>query len=324
MAVLNSDLFAGDSKLEACATTPSAHLMIGSTPGPHIGKLHAALERLRPGGPAIDAAEKAAMRYGPSTAEAVLQYTSTHVPPIVNLAYQTTPDKICGQMTIRAMDDDLVGKPTPGAGGNRQAILNQAFMESRASLRAALTHLKTLRADLQALPNSADPAFNAPMAALLIKHARNILVLSKRLKLPADPTHRAFRDALDRMIVLVEKNLAMKKTLLAAGRTGLCDPTHPRNAAGLPHAWSLASQPDPKTHLCEPFFTGDSRDLRRDVVTHEYFHLVGVPGDHAVNNTNDAFTNANSVAQVVAFLSDRYRQANSDGNERANPPLPSP
>jgi hypothetical protein len=43
-----------------------------------------------------------------------------------------------------------------------------------------------------------------------------------------------------------------------------------------------------------------------------------------VNNTNDAFRNANTIAQIVAFMSDRFRQANSDGGEQADPPLPVP
>jgi hypothetical protein len=161
------------------------------------------------------------------------------------------------------------------------------------------------------------------MAALLIKHRRNIAVLAKRLVLTADPSSQAFRDALDKVIQLCERNLAQAKTILAAGTTGLCDPSAPRNAKGLPHAWTLASQPDPKTHLCEPFFTSDPLDLQRDVITHEYFHIQGL-ADISVNNTADALRNANTIAQIVAFLADRFRQANSDGNERAVPPLPSP
>ena len=59
------------------------------------------------------------------------------------------------------------------------------------------------------------------------------------------------------------------------------------------------------------------------MITHEYFHLQGLV-DTSVNNTADAFRNANTIAQIVAFLSDRFRQRNSDGNELAVPPLPAP
>ena len=319
MGVLKSDEFADDPKLEDCATKPSAHLLVGTPPGPHILKIQLALERLRPTGPSISQAEKSAMTYGPTTAAAVLNYKTTHVPPIINFAYQNTPDPIVGQMTIKAMDADLLGTPLP----DRNAVADRAHDASRASLHLALNQLRNLRTDINALPASSDPAFSGAMAALLIKHRRNIAVLSKRLVLTADPSSRAFRDALDKVIQLCDRNLAQAKTILAAGTTGLCDPTAPRNAKGLPHAWTQASQPDPKTHLCEPFFASDPLDLQRDVITHEYFHLQGL-ADISVNNTADALRNANTIAQIVAFLSDRFRQVNSDGNERAVPPLPSP
>jgi hypothetical protein len=319
MGVLQSDEFADDPKLEDCATKPSAHLLIGTPPGPHILKIQLALERLRPTGPVISQTEKSAMSYGSTTAAAVLNYKTTHVPPIINFAYQHAPDPILGQMTIKAMDEELLGTPLP----DRNAVASRAHDASRASLHLALNHLRSLRTDINALPASSDPAFGGAMAALLIKHRRNIAVLAKRLVLTADPSSQAFRDALDKVIQLCERNLAQAKTILAAGTTGLCDPSAPRNAKGLPHAWTLASQPDPKTHLCEPFFTSDPLDLQRDVITHEYFHIQGL-ADISVNNTADALRNANTIAQIVAFLADRFRQANSDGNERAVPPLPSP
>ncbi|HYM77313.1 MAG TPA: hypothetical protein VE377_15165 [Candidatus Dormibacteraeota bacterium] len=319
MGVLLSDELADDPKLEACATKPSAHLLVGTPPGPHILKIQLALERLRPTGPTISAAEKSSMSYGPTTAAAVLNYKTTHVPPIINTAYETAPDPIVGQMTIKAMDADLRGTPL----ADRNAVADRAHDLSRASLHLALNHLRSLRTDINALPASSDPAFSGAMAILLTKHRRNIAVLAKRMMLTADPSSQTFRDTLDKVIQLCDRNLAQSKTILAAGTTGLCDPSAPRNAGGLPHAWTLAPQPDPKTHLCEPFFTSDPLDLQRDVITHEYFHIQGL-ADISVNNTADALRNANTIAQVVAFLADRFRQVNSDGHERAVPPLPAP
>ena len=318
MGVLRSDEFKDDPKLEACATKDAAHLLIGTAPGPHILKIQLALERVRSGGPAIAAGEKTAMSYGPTTGAAVLSYKLTHLPPIINLSYQKTPDNIVGVMTIRALDDDLSGTAAP-----RGDVVDRAFNDSRDALRKALTQLKSLRDDIRGLPNNSDPAFGAAIVKLLAKHKRNIAVLGQRLLITPDPSSPVFRDSLDKVISLCEGNLRLRKTILAAGTTGLCDPTNPRNAGGLPNAWTLASQPDPKTHLCEPFFTGDSRDLQRDVITHEYFHLLGLDDVH-VPNTAQAFRNANTIAQIVAFIADRFRQRNSDGNEPAVPPLPSP
>ena len=205
----------------------------------------------------------------------------------------------------------------------RSKIADLAFDDSRAALRTALAHLRSLRDNVSALPSTSDPAFNGPMANLMLQHKRDIAVLARRLMIvPPDPSGTSFRNALDMVILLCERNLALGKTILAAGTTGLCDPSHPRNAKGLPWAWTLSNQPDPRTHLCNPFFgPKTSRDLRRDVVTHEYFHLLGLE-DISVANTNEALRNANTIAQIVAFLTDRARQRNSDGHEPAVPPFP--
>lgn len=321
MGVLRSDELKDDPKLEACATNPSGHLRIGSPPGPHILKIQLAIERLQPTGPSISAEEKKAMSYGPTTAKAVLYYKTNHTPPIINSSYQRVPDNIVGQMTIMALDADLFGTPLP----NRDAVADRAHDASRKALRQALSHLRQLRADIGLLPAATDPAFSGKMATLLLKHRRNIAVVARRLLLTADPASQAFRNALDKVILLCERNLAQQKTIRTAGTTGLCDPADPRNAKGLPWAWTLANRADPKTDLCEPYFTSASLDLQRDVITHEYFHIQGLDDIENLQSTVDAFRNANTIAQIVAYLTDRFRQINSDGNdERGGLPLPTP
>jgi len=320
MGTLRSDLFKDDPKLEACAASPAGHIAPakrGQTPprGSHVGKIHQALAILEPGA-AISETEKIGMEYGETTANAVLAYKRRK--KIINTSYQHEADNIVGQMTVAKMDEELFGKPAP-----RTDVVDRAFNDSRSALRNALLRLRTLQNEI----NSAMAADETPRLQALIQiqisHNRDIEVVARRLLISHDVSSKQFRDALAKAIQLLERNLAQPKSLLAAGKTGLCDPTHPRNAAGLPHAWTVATQADPKTHLCEPFFTGDSRDLQRDVVTHEIFHVIGL-GDNSVTNTAQAFTNANTLAQIVAFINDRFRQANSDGGERASPPLPTP
>jgi hypothetical protein len=226
-------------------------------------------------------------------------------------------------------DAHTLGKMNELTGGDSQSerdkVADKAFDASRLSLGVALGHLQTLRADINAVPPSSDPASLSATAALLNKHKRNIAVLSWKLLVPADPFNAAFQDALTKVTDLVIRNKNQPKTILAAGTTGMCDPAESWNG-GDPlrnHALTLASRPDPKCHLCERFFVLDATDLQRDVVTHEYFHLFGLK-DISVNTTAEALNNANTVAQVVAFLTDRARQRNSDGAEPAVPPLPSP
>jgi hypothetical protein len=74
--------------------------------------------------------------------------------------------------------------------------------------------------------------------------------------------------------------------------------------------------------LCTPFFASKNPDLQRDVITHEFFHLVGLADVTGVTNTEKALNNANTLAQIVAWTVDRIRQRNSDGGEAAIPPLP--
>jgi hypothetical protein len=317
LGVLKSDLFKDDARLEACATTPSAHIALTSPPqkGERVAKIHAALANLQPDGPVIADPEEEQLIYGPTTAEAVLGYKRAR--NIINLNYQTTADNIVGQMTIKAMDAELLqGR------GAREKVVDQAFQDSRDALRRALFHLRDLRDDINKQRNGPQPN-PAGMLTLLKEHQRDIAVVSRRLVIiNPDPTSTQFRDALDKLIALLERNLAQPKTLLAAGRSGMCNLTLDFNKNGIPFALTLAGRPPPKTHLCEPFFES-ARDLQRDVVTHEYFHLFGLV-DISVSNTSEALRNANTIAQIVAFIVDRFRQVNSDGNEPAIPLLPSP
>src|SRR5262249_13921009 len=61
---LQSQLFAGESKLEAAAVSDPAHIFLGAR-GPHVGKIQLALNLLDSAGIAEDAV------YGPATAAAV-------------------------------------------------------------------------------------------------------------------------------------------------------------------------------------------------------------------------------------------------------------
>ena len=102
---LNSNLFAGDMKLEAAATSHPAHIMRGAT-GPHVAKIQAALVVLD--GVEVSEAERKSSTYGPSTAAAVLAYKKKR--DIVNRSYQSSADDIVGIMTMKAMDDELFAR----------------------------------------------------------------------------------------------------------------------------------------------------------------------------------------------------------------------
>jgi hypothetical protein len=101
--VLRSQIFAGDTKLEAAAISDPAHITQGAA-GQHVVKIQQALIQLD--GAIIDPDELQSGRYGPSTAKAVLAYKRKR--HIINRRYETTADDIVGRMTMAALDEEML------------------------------------------------------------------------------------------------------------------------------------------------------------------------------------------------------------------------
>lgn len=203
--------------------------------------------------------------------------------------------------------------PAPVGPTDAQAVA-VAFEASRASLRAAITRLRALQSQADALSRMNGVQLLSALTQIRIAFDRDIAVISRRLLVPADPGSAEFRVALSSAISLMERNLALPNTISPTRTTGKC---------AIPaFAWTTPGRLPPDTEVCTAWF-GAAPDLRRDVITHEYFHTLGL-GDIAVNSTANALGNANTLAQVVALVVDRSRQRNSDGGEPAVPPLPSP
>ena len=95
---LRSQLFAGDSKLEAAAVSDPSHIQPGAS-GEHVRKIQMALNQIDGAALRLDGS------YGPATAAAVLAYKQKR--DIVNRKYQIKADNIVGKMTIAALDADL-------------------------------------------------------------------------------------------------------------------------------------------------------------------------------------------------------------------------
>lgn len=102
---LKSNLFAGNSKLEACLVDHAAHVTKGAS-GDHVGRIQVALVDLDEA--PIAEAEMERKFYGSTTAAAVLAYKRRRA--IINRSYQSTPDDIVGKMTIESLDSELFQK----------------------------------------------------------------------------------------------------------------------------------------------------------------------------------------------------------------------
>ena len=145
---LHSQLFRGDSALEACLVNDAAHVVEGAR-GPHVVKIQHALVLLD--GAPIAGAEVSAELYGRSTANAVLAYKRKR--GVVNTSYQNTADNIVGKMTIASLDKEMaigenqpplrgcttdIGGGSSSRGGSRFAGSRLAFGDSLPSQFAAV------------------------------------------------------------------------------------------------------------------------------------------------------------------------------------------
>lgn len=203
--------------------------------------------------------------------------------------------------------------PTPSAPTDAD-LIDTAWEASRSSLRFALTRLRLLQRQIAFLVDSLGD--QAAFDELWRNYRRDIAVIARLLYVPANPMDEAFRDALAKSISLLDQNLALPKSLNAAHAGGKC--VDPRPA----FAWTTPGRKPPDTDLCNSWFNANP-ELKRDVINHEYFHTIGL-GDISVNTTAEGLGNANTMAQIVAFLHDRARQRYSDGQGQMVPPLPTP
>jgi hypothetical protein len=100
---LTSRLFSTCTKLNACLINDGDHVLEGHV-GPHVKRIQQAIKAID--GIIISGDELSMMRYGKSTASAVLAYKTKR--NIINRNYQSKPDSIVGKMTIAALDKEML------------------------------------------------------------------------------------------------------------------------------------------------------------------------------------------------------------------------
>ena len=237
-------------------------------------------------------------------------------------------DGMIGEHTLDALDAALNRLPSPPPAPpppDHDAVIQTALRRSRAAVHMALARLMALQGTIEGVDKLNGPEKVAAIVAMARAFPREIAVVSKRLFVSQDALTGEFRDALDKAISLIRLNQAASSNIKDDGVTGRCDPKN-FSPPGTPFGATNADQVDPRVSVCQPFFDTSlaftAQDLRRDVITHEFFHLVGLEDVTGVDTTEKALRNANTLAQIVAWIVDRHRQKNSDGNEAAIPPLP--
>jgi peptidoglycan hydrolase-like protein with peptidoglycan-binding domain len=317
---LQSQLFRGDPKLEAAAVSDPAHIVPGAM-GEHVRKIQQALIQLE--GAAIDPDGV----YGPATAAAVLAYKQKR--NIVNRSYQTQADNIVGKMTIAALDKemlkkegeanppiclfrlgglapvsvsarlDLVAAPTPPS-PSELTVMNKAFQESRRTLQDTLKALTDLqKAVLAAIAKQTSPSLTQDQQKVLVAVVRWLLVAPTDLP--------GVSAAITSANALIVRNLNIRTSAGAV-------PPLLRNIGATFHAQADGWINTDLGVSCGDQFFRDGPNCQRDVLTHEWFHLVSVnhgAGRNAkgevvsvprasVTTTQNALDSADHLAQLVS------------------------
>jgi hypothetical protein len=323
---LQSRLFSGDPRLEAAAVSDPAHIMQGAT-GPHVAKIQHALNVLDNAGLSEDG------KYGPRTAAAVLAYKRKR--GIINRAYQTQPDDIVGKMTMASLDQEMRqkegsagyvctldcacpmgvpssvgrlqlgfaigaasvgGAPAPPSDGQ---VMQAAFQESRRTLGLAIPSLSVLQGKLtmgnDLLTDEDKRVFVAVVSWLQIDQFNPPIATPEG--------KRGVARHIGSVLGLISKSLAVKTS---NGQIPAF-----RRTTGKYHAQTYGN-PDQGVDCGEPFFTVDGPNCRRDVMTHEFFHFVGVhhgggPLQGATIRRNittpaQALDSADNLAQLMAEI----------------------
>ena len=189
-------------------------------------------------------------------------------------------------------------------------LIVRALQASRLSLRWVEGRLSLLEHTINKADRLDGSLQKNALAALRMNFPRDIAVVSDKLRTSRDPLSSEFRNPLEGALQLIRRNLYEKSLIIDEGTTGRCDPK--LWGGGTPFAVATPSDPEPRISVCAAWFRMNE-DLHRDVITHEFFHLIGLIDRPMIANTSDALADANTMAQLVAYIHDRTRWEDSSG-----------
>jgi hypothetical protein len=208
----------------------------------------------------------------------------------------------------------------PSTWANDELIM-RAFEASRMSLRWVLWRLGFLEQTIKNADQLEGIAKINAIASVRSTYARDIAVLSDKLRTKGDPWSSEFRIALQKALLLIRKNLYENGLIVDEGMAGRCDPKC--WGGGIPFAAATPWDPEPRISVCAAWFQMNEH-LQIDVITHEFFHLVGLIDKSVILNTVDALDDANAMAQLVAYIHDRSRWEDSSGLSKPTVIYPAP
>jgi peptidoglycan hydrolase-like protein with peptidoglycan-binding domain len=233
-----------------------------------------------------------------------------------------------GKNTLAKMDAMLpvATAPAPSVPApppvDKRKVMGDARTRSVASLRVVVMRMQNLEVAIERADKLDGLNKIVAIKNLATGFARDMAIIADKLRTRPDPLSKEFRAALGSAKGLLQRNLTATSGIVDEGATGRCAPTN-FSPPAVPFAATQRSDPDPRVSACTPFFAQND-DMKRDVITHEFFHLLGLADMRSINSTADALNDANTVAQVVAYMHDRNRIEDSSGMSRPAVPYPTP
>jgi hypothetical protein len=200
-------------------------------------------------------------------------------------------------------------------------LITQALRASRSSLRWVEGRLGQLEQEIRYTNRLGGNARTTAIAALRTSYARDIAVVSDKLRTSQDPLSSEFQRAIQSALQLIRRNLYQEGLIVDEGNSGRCDPKLWGGAR--PFAATTPWDPEPRVSICAAWFPM-SEELHRDVITHEFFHLVGLTDRPVIANASDALGDADTMAQLVAYIHDRTRWNDSSGLSKPSVIYPAP
>lgn len=201
------------------------------------------------------------------------------------------------QLSPERGSDSEFEAPTQGDAG----ILQKAFRDSRKTVALARNALSSLLNGFAGEQQDPPRSLNAVQMRVLISVGRWLRASTE--KTPA--ARRRAAEIVRRAITLMDDNLAVKTT-------GGQSPPLKRIYNVKDLALSYVGKPDLGIDCGDSFFTIKGPNCRRDVITHEFFHLFGVKhggqpigkgtDQHLITTPDQALDSADNLAQLVSEI----------------------
>jgi peptidoglycan hydrolase-like protein with peptidoglycan-binding domain len=288
--VLQSDRFRGDQRLQAAANN-SPPLRQGERSNA-VSKLQQALIDLGYPMPITT-------KQGTQSPDGIYGNETTITVRKFQRKYGLKADGIAGRATLSKLDQ-LSSAPVPLSSSDQQ-IIEQALQDSQNTLQQAISSLTSLE-----LAITSGLIKNPAVQAM---HQRTVDAVQSRLHVELSDSRflPTIQRAKQKLINNLNRQRQVGNQVKRNDFQCRSNEANRKDEAGKPaplpqdSAWAWTDANGTITIVCSRFFAS-CPECRRDVLTHEFFHQLGLPGEGGATNTEEALMDANEMAQLVSHI----------------------